>query len=179
METSRQRNRAMNLHLRDLTNDDLPLIARWLRADHVRGTWGEPDANIRLLTEPPAQGSWRAIIEADGRKLGLVLWQHPTREELDVAGLDDIPTSVIDIDILIGEPDALRRGLGSSAMRTVAERALADPAVPFVIACVRPDNLASRRACAKAGFHEDRVFDDVPNGPHLLMVHRRRQVPID
>lgn len=164
----------MNLHLCDITNDDLPLIAQWLRADHVRGTWGDPDANIRLLTVPPAQVSRRAIIESDGRRVGLVLWQHPTREELDVAGLADIPTGVIDIDILIGEPDALRRELGSSAMRIVAERALSDPAVPFVIACVRLDNLASRRACAKAGFHEDRVFDDVPNGPHLLMACQRR-----
>jgi RimJ/RimL family protein N-acetyltransferase len=169
----------MNLHLRDITNDDLPLIGQWLRAEHVRSTWGDADANIRLLAEPPAQGSWRAVIEADGRKVGLVLWQHPTRAELDVAGLGDIPASVIDIDILIGEADAVGRGLGSSAMRIVAERALSDPAVPFVIACVRPDNLASRRACAKAGFHEERVFDDVPNGPHLLLVRRRRQAPIE
>lgn len=164
----------MNLHLRDITNDDLPLIARWLRADHVRGSWGDPDANIRQLAQPPAQGSWRAVIEADGRRVGLMLWQHPTRDALDVAGLADIPTSVIDIDILIGEPDALRRGLGSSAMRIIAEQALSDPAVPFGIACVRPDNLASRRAFTRAGFHEDRVFDDVPNGPHLLMVYQRR-----
>ena len=97
------RQTVMSLRLRHVTNDDLPLIEQWLHADQVRSTWGDPDANLRLLNEPPASGNWRAIIEADGRKVGIVLWQHPTRQELDVAGLADIPTSVIDIDIMIAE----------------------------------------------------------------------------
>jgi RimJ/RimL family protein N-acetyltransferase len=165
----------MTLRLRDVTRDDLPLIERWLHADHVRGTWGDPGANLRLLSEPPAEGHWRAVIEADGRKVGIVLWQHPTREELDVAGLADIPRSVIDIDIMIGELDAVGRGLGSSAIRLVAEAALSDPTVPFVIGCARSDNLPSQRAFAKAGFRKDREFDDVPNGLHVLMVRHRRE----
>ncbi|NTW59312.1 MAG: acetyltransferase [Nitrospirae bacterium] len=168
----------MILRLRDVTNDDLPLIERWLHADHVRSTWGDPGLNLRLLNEPPAKGNWRAIIEANGHGVGIVLWQHPTREELDVAGLPDIPTSVIDIDIMIGEFDALGRGMGSEAIRLVAEVALSDPAVPFVIACARLDNLASQRAFAKAGFRKDREFDDVPNGLHVLMVRHRQQGPV-
>ncbi|MCU0574864.1 MAG: acetyltransferase [Syntrophobacteraceae bacterium] len=165
----------MSMRLRDVTNDDLPLIERWLHADHVRSTWGDPGANLRQLSEPPANGNWRAIIEADGHEVGIVLWQHPTREELDVAGLADIPTSVIDIDIMIGEFDALGRGLGSGAIRLVAEVALSDPTVPFVMACARLDNLASQRAFAKAGFRKDREFDDVPNGLYVLMVRHRQE----
>lgn len=168
----------MSLRLRDVTDDDLPLIELWLNADRVRGTWGDPDANIRLLCDSPVDGSWRAIIETDGRKVGLVLWQHPTREELDVAGLADIPASVIDIDIMIGELNALGLGLGSTAIRLVAENALSDPAVPFVMACVRLDNLASQRAFAKAGFRKDREFDDVPNGRYVLMVRHRQEAQI-
>lgn len=164
----------MTLRLREVRKDDLPLIEQWLHADHVRGTWGDPAANLRLLKRPPASGNWRAIIEADGHEVGIVLWQHPTREELDVAGLADIPTSVIDIDIMIGERDALGRGLGSDAIRLVAEAALADTAVPFVMACARLDNLASQRAFAKAGFRRDRNFDDVPNGLHVLLVRHRQ-----
>ena len=168
----------MSLRLRDVTNNDLPLIEQWLHTDQVRNTWGDPDANLRLLNEPPASGNWRSIIEADGRKVGIVLWQHPTRQELDVAGLADIPTSVIDIDIMIGEFDALGRGLGSEAISLVAEVALSDPTVPFVIACARLDNLASQRAFARAGFHKDREFDDVPNGLHVLMVGHRQEVQV-
>jgi RimJ/RimL family protein N-acetyltransferase len=167
----------MSLSLREITASDLPRIERWLRACHVRSAWGNPDANLQLLSAPPATGHWRAIIETDGRAVGLVLWQHPTREELDMAGLADIPTSVIDIDIMIGEVDARRRGLGSGAIRHIAKLALSDPAVPFVMACARRDNLASQRAFAKAGFREDREFDDVPNGMHVLMLRRRREGP--
>lgn len=102
-----------------------------------------------------------------------MLWQHPTGAELDMAGLTDIPTSVIDIDIMIGEHDALGSGLGPSAIRLVAETVLSDPAVPFVMGCARVDNLASQRAFAKAGFRADREFDDVPDGRYVLMVRHR------
>jgi len=51
----------MNLRLREVTNEDLPLMKQWLHADHVRSAWGDPDANLLLLCEPPAHGAWRAI----------------------------------------------------------------------------------------------------------------------
>jgi len=127
----------MDLRLHDVTNDDLPLIEQWLQTDHVRRYWGDSDENLRQLRDAPGTGHWRAIVEADGLKVGLVLWQHPTRQELDVAGLTDIPESVI--------------------------------------GCARSDNLASQRAFAKEGFRSDREFDDVPNGPHVLMVRDRAQ----
>ena len=156
-------------------NDDLPLIGRWLHAAHVRGAWGDPAASLRLLRGPPASGNRRALIEADGHDVGIVLWQHPTREELDVAGLTDVPTSAVDIDIMIGEFDAQGRGFGSTAIRRVAELALSDPTVPFVMACARVDDLASQRAFAAAGFRKDREFDDDPNGLHVLLVRGRRE----
>jgi aminoglycoside 6'-N-acetyltransferase len=165
---------AMNVRLLDVTDDDLPLIETWLRADHVRPFWGDPEENIRMMRQPPADGHRRAVIEAGGRKAGLVLWQHPTRRELDEAGLFDVPESVIDIDIMVGEPELTGRGVGSAAIRLVADAALADPAVPFAIAAAAVDNPASQRAFAKAGFQNDREFDDVPSGRYVLMVRRRR-----
>jgi hypothetical protein len=66
----------MNVCLRDVTHDDLPLIEKWLSADHVRRTWDDPVAILQLLSEPPASGSWRAIVEFDGRKVGVVLWPY-------------------------------------------------------------------------------------------------------
>jgi RimJ/RimL family protein N-acetyltransferase len=164
----------MTVCLVPFSEGELPLVEKWLNAPHVRNRWGDPEENLESLCLPLPSGHWRAIIEAEGRKVGLVLWQHPTREELDVAGLTDIPTSVIDIDIMIGERDAVGRGIGSSAIRLVAEQAFADPSVPFLIGCAAPDNLASQRAFAKAGFRRDREFDDVPNGIHVLMVRHRQ-----
>ncbi len=67
----------MNVRLREFTTDDLPIIEQWLHADHVRSTWRDPDVNIGPLLD--SQDNWhlRAVIEADGREVGLVLWQHP------------------------------------------------------------------------------------------------------
>lgn len=163
----------MDVRLTDIGLGDLRLIERWLRAEHIRRYWGDPEENIRLLRAAPASGQRRAIIEAGGRKVGLVLWQHPTRLELDEAGLFDVPESVIDIDIMIGEENATRRGVGSAAIRLVAKCALADMSVPFVMAASSVENHASQRAFIKAGFEIDREFDDVPNGRHALLVKRR------
>jgi len=159
--------------LLDIRVDDLPLVEQWLQADHVRTYWGDPAANLRQLRATPGPGHRRAIIAVGGRKVGLVLWQHPTREELDQAGLTDIPTSAIDIDLLVGERDAVGRGIGSAALRLLAETVLADPAVPFVMGCARCDNLVSQRAFARAGFRKDREFDDAPCGRHVLMLRHR------
>lgn len=165
----------MKVHLSPVHERDLSLVETWLRTAHVSARWGDAEENLAMLRQPPPRGHWRAIIEADGRKVGLVLWQHPTRTELDVAGLNDISTSVIDIDIMIGERNALGRGIGPIAIRLVAEQAFVDPSVPFLIGCAAWDNLASQRAFAKAGFQRDREFDDIPHGIHVLMVRQRQE----
>ena len=159
--------------LRALADDDWLAVSRWLHADHVRPFWGDADDNLRLLRAAQGPGRWRAVIEATGQAVGLVMWQHPSRAELDQAGLFDIPTLAVDIDIMIGEPDAVGRGIGPRAITQVADQALARPDVPFVMACAGVGNRASQRAFEKAGFHPDRTFDDAPFGPHVLLVRRR------
>lgn len=171
--TGTTEDKPVDVRLADAGPGELPLIERWLRTDHVRRYWGDPEENIRLLRATPSTLDRRAIIKAGGRKVGLVLWQHPTRRELDEAGLLDVPESVIDIDILIGEAAETGQGVGSAAIRLVAEIALADPSVPFVIAATSIDNRASLRAFVKAGFEIDREFEDVPSGRYVLMVRHR------
>ena len=160
------------VRLVEVVAGDGPLIERWLRREHVRRWWGDPDETLREIAAR-GDGARQAIIEADGAKVGLVLWGHPPRAELDAAGLLDVPESVVDIDIMIGEPGAGGRGIGAEALRLVAARALADPAVPFLIAAAMAGNDASLRAFAKAGFRVDRVFDDPEYGPCLLLHHNR------
>jgi aminoglycoside 6'-N-acetyltransferase len=150
---------------------DEQLVDRWLREDHVRRFWGDPSTSARELESLPP-GAQVRLIRADGRQAGLVVWQHPTRQELDEAGLEEIPTSVIDIDIMVGEPELTGRGIGTAAIRLAAEQALADETVPYLIAAPKLDNAASRRAFEKAGFGVDREFDDPIFGPSVLMVLR-------
>lgn len=162
----------MTVVMRDVTRKDLMLIERWLKAEHVRRFWSEPDENVRMFRQPPP-GMRSAIIVDDDRKVGLVVWQHPIRRELDEAGLTEIPEAVIDIDIMIGEFDAVGRGIGPAAITLVVNEALADPSVPFVMAGISVDNRASRRAFEKADFQMEREFDDTPGGRSVLMVRRR------
>jgi aminoglycoside 6'-N-acetyltransferase len=160
------------VRLIDLAEADTALIEGWLRAAHVRRWWGDPDENLARLGTPVV-GSRRAIIEADSRKVGLVLWSHPPREELDQAGLHDISTDVIDIDIMIGEPDAVGRGIGAAAIRLVVADVFANTSAPYLIAATMTGNVASRKAFENAGFSVDREFDDPPYGRCILMLCRR------
>jgi len=163
---------AATIRLLALQARDFVLVERWLRAEHVRRYWGDPAAVAAELRRLPPSAR-ASLIEADGRKVGLAVRQHPTREELDVAGLHDIPETAVDIDIMVGEAAELNQGAGRAAIRLIAEEALADPNVPLVMAATMVENVASRRAFAAAGFSEEREFDDVPYGRCLLMTRRR------
>jgi aminoglycoside 6'-N-acetyltransferase len=159
-----------------LESADGPLVRRWLEAEHVRRWWGDPEANARILSEAPGRAR-HAVIVADGLPVGLVLSQQPSRKELDTAGLTDVPETVVDLDVMVGEEGATGRGVGCEAIRLAAEAALADPSVPFVTAAVHLHNARSLRAFAKAGFEKDREFDDPGAGRHALLVRRRRDPP--
>ncbi|MEW5702202.1 MAG: GNAT family N-acetyltransferase [Candidatus Zixiibacteriota bacterium] len=162
----------MNIRLVDVRGPDWSLINRWLKAEHVRRWWGDPGEILVQLGRLPAE-SRLAVIEADGRKVGLVLWGHPPATELDEAGLHDVSPDAIDIDIMIGEQDMVGRGVGTAAIRLVVEEALADPTVPYLIAVPMMDNIASIGAFSKAGFSVDRRFDDPVCGRCVLLVRRR------
>lgn len=162
----------MAARLRAVEPEDFALVRRWLEAEHVRRWWGDPETNARILGEAP-EGARLEVIEADGRPVGLVLWQHPPRAELESAGLEDVPETAVDLDVMIGDEGATGRGVGTAAIRLAAEEALSDPSVPFVMAAVHVGNAASLRAFAKAGFTQDREFDDPGLGRYALMVRRR------
>ena len=155
---------------------DGPLLARWLGQEHVRRWWGDPAAVERELAAIGARAC-RTVIEADGARVGLLVWGPPTRAELDEAGLAEVPESVVDIDVMIGEPAAVGRGIGTEALRQLAARALADPAVPYLIAATAAGNDASLRAFVKAGFAVARTFDDPASGPCLLLRRDRPSAP--
>ena len=159
----------VDVGLIEFTVEDLPLVADWVGRDHVRRWWGDPE---RSLAELKSQKK-RAIIAAGNVKVGLVVWAHPPRGELDEAGLHDVSEEVIDIDIMIGEPDALGRGVGTRAIRLVADRIFRQNDVAHIIAATSTANTASIRAFEKAGFRSEREFDDPQCGRCLLMIRER------
>lgn len=147
----------------------LPLLARWLAQPHVREWWGEPDATLR---ETRIEGLSQALVCVGGRPVGYLRWQRASREELDALGFADVPTGAVDLDILLGESDALDRGVGSSALAVLVDRLRGDASVPAVGMSTSARNARAIRAYEKAGFARLRAYDDPEAGPSWLLLLR-------
>jgi ribosomal protein S18 acetylase RimI-like enzyme len=146
---------------------DAPLLETWLRRPHVSRWWGDPAQASAEAAEPRAGGG-EALIVADGVPAGYVRWQVPSREELDAAGLHDVPGDAVDIDIAIGEASLLDRGVGSRALTALRERLFRDGA-PTVMLATSVDNARAVRSYEKAGFTRRRRFVDTDGETYWLM----------
>jgi len=143
---------------------DLQLIERWLRSPHVVRWWGTPDLHLRTLGQ--RSNDTHALIIADGRPVGYLCWQRPSREELEAAELTDLPDDLVDIDILIGEADYLGCGVGPKALLLGRLR---NEGVRFTGLATSISNRTAIRAFEKAGFRFFRDFEG-PDGPYRYMV---------
>jgi len=153
------------------------LLRSWLRQPHVSKWWGDPEKAILEVSEPPNAGG-EALIFADGLPVGYLRWQVPDREDLDAAGLRDIPLDAIDIDVAIGEPDWLGRGVGSRALVLIVERLVAGGATTIMLA-TSVENLQAICAYEKAGFQRRRQFIDTDGGTYWLMTIEERPGYLD
>jgi aminoglycoside 6'-N-acetyltransferase len=150
---------------------DLQLLERWLRSPHVVRWWGTPELHLAALGQRSRDS--HAVITADGSPVGYLCWQRPSPEELEAAGLTDLPEDLVDIDILIGEPELLGRGVGPRAL-TLLLAELRGRGVGFAGLGTSLSNRIAIRAYEKAGFRLFRDFEDPESGPCRYMVVRLR-----
>ena len=153
---------------------DARLLAEWLARPHVARWYPDPEDRIEWALKPPPGGS-QALIACDRGPIGYLRWQKVSRETLDSLGLFEIPTGSVDIDILIGKPGEVGRGLGPKALALLVDRLRADPTVPLAGLTPSVDNLAAQRAYEKAGFRSLREYDAPGIGRGALMVMRLDQ----
>jgi aminoglycoside 6'-N-acetyltransferase len=151
---------------------DKELLYKWFSAPHVAEWWGDARRNIEEMIRPPAGGG-NAYIAVGSVPVGYVRWQVPSRNELQDAGLDDLPANIIDIDIAIGEPPYLSRGVGSRALRLLVQRLFTTEKPLKIIICTSLNNTRAIHAFEKAGFKRDRVFQDPECGPMWLLAVNR------
>jgi aminoglycoside 6'-N-acetyltransferase len=145
---------------------DLPRLRVWLDRPHVTRWWGDPhEAMAAIRDHAPAD---HALIAVDARPVGYLCWQRPLPEELAAAGLGDLPADLIDVDILIGEPDAVGRGVGPRALTLLLDqlRAAGRASVGMAAAAANP---RARRAYEKAGFQLFRAFQDAGQDYYYLV----------
>lgn len=160
------------VYLKELDiQSDLQLLERWLRRPHVVRWWGTLDLHLTALSK--RSRDTHAVITAAGRLVGYLCWQRPSSSELKAAGLTDLPEDLVDIDILIGEPEFLYRGIGPRALVLLLAK-LRGEGVGFAGLGTSTSNRVAIRAFEKAGFRLFKDFEDPEFGPCKYMVAQLR-----
>lgn len=154
--------------------DDLALLSRWLTEPHVARWWNDDPSAEAVDTQygPSIDGRDRTNlfrIELDSSPVGF-LQRYPLADEDDYARelIAVIPLSPGDysLDYLIGEPNALRRGAGSTAVELAAAGLwVSHPEATRVLVPVHAANTASRRVLERAGFAAVAAGELEPDNP--------------
>jgi aminoglycoside 6'-N-acetyltransferase len=171
-----------------MRREDLPLLRRWLCQPHVVKWWrGEPSdlASVEAKYGPCIDGEDPTelfVIEDSGRPIGMIqryLMADETEWSSAFAGIVDV-SDAAGIDYLIGEPDAVGRGLGTAAITIFVSSIFAWRPVGSIVVTVEQTNPASWRVLEHAGF--DRVWageldspDPSDDGPEYVYVISRTQ----
>ena len=151
---------------------DRPLIDGWLKRRHVSKWWGDPARGLEHFETAPADR--QAIIARDGSPIGYIRWEPVDMDALRAAGLEGIPEGSVDIDIFIGEEDALAKGAGPAALELLASRLRKTTDAPLLGLCTSVENNRAHVAFEKAGFARMTGFDDPEYGPCYLFTRPLR-----
>ncbi len=146
------------------------LLLGWLHQPHVIKWWGDPVKNLEELDLPNRPADAHALIVADGVAVGYLCWEKPPRDDLKTARLADLPEELIDVDILIGDPESIGRGIGPRALSLLLDRFRRDSSISLVGLGPSVSNARAIRAYEKAGFHCIREFVDPDDGPSQYMI---------
>jgi aminoglycoside 6'-N-acetyltransferase len=147
---------------------DSDKLLRWLAQPHVEKWWGDPARAMRHASDCAPES--HALIVADGTPVGYLCWQEPTKEELEAADLTDLPSGLVDIDILIGDANLLGQGVGSRALELLLARLRCDPSFTFAGLGTSASNTNAIRCFEKAGFRLHREFQDPEWGPCKYLI---------
>jgi aminoglycoside 6'-N-acetyltransferase len=153
-----------------LRANDLPLLRQWLGREHVREWWRDP---VELAIEKRLEGiegdrTEQYLILSDGRPVGMIQ-TYLVADSPEWEAIVGAQPGLAGVDLLIGEPDAVGRGLGPKVLAQFArEIVFANPQTNALVATVEEPNRRSWRAFEKAGFHHVRDVEE-DGLPHRLM----------
>ncbi len=147
---------------------DSDMLRRWLAQPHVAKWWGDPARAMQHARECAPES--HALIVADGTPVGYLCWQEPPKGELEGAELADLPSGLVDIDILIGDADLLGHGVGSRALELLLARLRCDPSLAFAGLGTSASNANAIRCYEKAGFRLHQEFRDPEWGPCKYLI---------
>jgi aminoglycoside 6'-N-acetyltransferase len=158
----------MTLTLRPALLADVPTLERWDVEPHVISAvtddpnaaeaFGEHDWREELAAQSDV--SYFLIAEQDGRPIGAMQVIDPHLEPTHYWG--EIEPNLRALDIWIGEPDCLGRGLGTLMMREALALCFAAPEVTAVLIDPLASNTRAHRFYQRLGFRfvQRRRFGD-------------------
>jgi RimJ/RimL family protein N-acetyltransferase len=177
---------ALDVHLisfRPLTQNDLPLLHRWLNEPHVQAWYQRGPASLEYVID-----KYGARIE--GRLptfCYLILYDGQPIGHIQTYRVADYPhyhtqlgcsDSAAGVDLFIGDHAFVGRGLGSIVIRKfVNEVVFITLPVDSIVTGPHPDNIASVRAFEKAGFrHLKTIINAEDNQPEQIMVLLKEEI---
>jgi aminoglycoside 6'-N-acetyltransferase len=150
-----------DVSFRGMTEGDLPVVAAWLREEHVQRWWKDPSApdHVEAKYLPRINGAEPTemmIFLLGGREIGMLqryrMSDHPDWERsLASTGLSF--NAAAGIDYAIGVPDLVGRGIGSEVVAAFSADVFARyPDVDQIVVTPQESNRASCRVLEKAGY---------------------------
>ena len=149
------------ISFRSLAEEDLPLIHHWLNQDHVaewygvggvrRPTFDQVEARYgrRIRGEEPTRSF---LVSYGGRPVGYIQTYLVDDYPENARGIELEPRTA-GIDMFIGEPEMVGRGLGTALIvRFLRQVVFADPAVKACVLGPAPENTRAIRCYEHAGF---------------------------
>jgi aminoglycoside 6'-N-acetyltransferase len=154
-------------------DEHLQMLAHWLAEPHVRQWWGDPDVELELIRTGRETGEADGYVGlVDGAPAGYVQSWEPLKFVGVEPWIAELPAATVGVDIFVGPPELLGRGVGTRLIAAFVARLRAQGRRRIVI---DPDarNIRAIRAYEKAGFVRDKVVLG-PDGQSdvLLMFYR-------
>jgi RimJ/RimL family protein N-acetyltransferase len=169
---------ATDIRFRPLRHDDLPLLHRWLNTPHVLEWWDRPGPTIEQVGEKYSPRILRKervhpyVALLEGIPLGYI---QVYEVEADSPYARYLPPGAraFGVDLFIGEPGHVHRGLGSRLLRAFVDRVIFGQTDADV--CVIDPSERNRiaiRAYEKAGFRHVATFQlpDEEDPTYLMLL---------
>lgn len=154
-----------NLRIRTLSEEDFPLMLKWLTNERVLEFYGGRDKKYTLetlkehYTEPWEDEVIRVIIEYDGKSIGYGQIYKMYDELYDDYHYPRSNDIVYGMDQFIGEVDYWSKGIGTKYTKMVFEFLKKERNADAVILDPHQNNSRAIRMYQKAGF---RIIEDLP-----------------
>lgn len=148
----------MRIAFTELTENDIPLIHRWLNEPHVAKWYHTDDLSLKgietkYLPRIQAMSPTKCFLFLmDENKSGLIQWYF-LKDYPEYGRLITDDLNAVSIDLFIGEKSLTHRGLGSLVIRKfLKEVVFADPVVSCCYIGPATTNEVAKRAYSKVGF---------------------------